>query len=131
MRVTPTPEMIGRANALAPELKYETVKAMLEAALEHLPTPISMEIRNQVIADSMPALIGGFLRQMRLHQIALVFHDGGLEGGKATVTAREALAQGSASYASMIGEEQTHRLVEAVSESLWDASSGLQAAKLV
>ena len=131
MKITPTPEMIGRANALAPELTYETVRAMLEAAMGDLPTPAVLAIRDQVIADSMPDLMGGFLRRLRLYQICLVFHNGLLEGGKTTLSAREALMQGSKDYVDLLGPEQVDRLFEAVSQSFWDASGGLQAAKLV
>lgn len=131
MKITPTPEMIGRANALAPDLTYETVRAMLEAAMVDLPTSGVSAIRDHVIADSMPDLIGGFLRHLRLYQIALVFHDGLLEGGKTTLSAREALMQGSIGYVDQLGPEQVDRLIEAVSQSFWDASGGLQAARLV
>lgn len=131
MKVTVTPDMVGRANALMPELPYETVKAMLEASLSSLPLPVTFEIRNQVIASSMPELVGGFLRHLRLHQIALVFHDGLLEGNKTTGTAAQSLMNGAKSYSELIGDEGVACLFEEARKNLWDGSGGLQAAKLV
>lgn len=76
MKVTTTPDMVGRANALAPELPYETVKAMLEAALSSLPLPVACEIRDQVIADNKPDLVKALLSYLRLHGFALVYYGG-------------------------------------------------------
>jgi len=131
MKITVTPDMVGRASALAPGLTYEAVKAMLEAATSNLPLPVSLEIRDQVIAENMPELVGGFLQHLRLHQIALVFHDGQIEGGKTMVAAHESLLRGSQSYSDLIGPESVDRLFKETRRSLWDASSGnLQTAKL-
>ena len=55
--------MVGRANALVPALKFETVKAMLEAAMASVPLPVAMEIEDQVIVEKMPDLIGGMERR--------------------------------------------------------------------
>lgn len=131
MKIAVTPDMVGRASTLAPELTYETVKAMLEAAVSSLPLPATLELRDQVITDNMPDLVGGFLRHLRLHQIALVFHDGLLGGGSTRVTAKESLMKGVISYSDMIGQAGVDRLFEETSRSLWDASGGLQSAKLV
>lgn len=131
MKIQVTPDMVGRANALAPSLTHETVKAMLEAATSNLPVPVTLEIRDQVIAENMPELVGGFLRHLRLHQIALVFHDGQIEGGKTMVTAHESLQRGTQSYSDLIGPEGVDRLFKETRRSLWDASGGsLKTAKL-
>lgn len=131
MKIEVTQDMVGRANALAPELTYATVKAMLEAAMSNLPLPVTLGIRDQVIAENMPEFVGGFLRHLRLHQIALVFHDGQIEGGKTMVTAHESLQRGVQSYSDQIGPEGADRLFKETCRSLWDASSGsLQTAKL-
>ena len=98
MKITVTPEIVGRASALAPGLTYETVKAMLETATSNLPLPVTLEIRDQVIAENMPELVGGFLRHLRLHQIAIVFHDGQIEDEKTMVAAHESLQRGTKSY---------------------------------
>lgn len=124
-----TANMVGRANALAPDLPYETVKAMLEAAMSSV--PVSLAVRDNVIADTMPDLVGGFLRTMRLHQIALVYHNGLLEGAHTSVTAHDSLKKGSMAYSDILGTQGAHRLEEEARRSLWDASGGLQSARLV
>lgn len=129
MNISVTPDMVGRANALAPELSYEVVKAMLEAAMASL--PVSLQIRDQVISDGMPDLVGEFLRHLRSRQIALVFHDGLLEGGKTGGTAEESLLKGAMYYSDLLGPGGVDRLFKETSMSLWDASSGWPSAKRV
>ena len=121
-----TDEMIGRANAVDPNIPFDVVRAMLEAAASGVGVPYAerVQIEEALIRERFPVLMGDFVRRLRKHSIAMVYHNGHIENSPVNRTAGQVLKDVTDLWHDVSDDDCDKRLYDNLSWSLWDASQG-------
>jgi DNA-binding transcriptional LysR family regulator len=121
-----TDEMAGRANAVAPNIPFDVVRAMLDAAMSGVGVSYAdrVQIEEDVIREKFPVLMSDFVRRLRKHSIAMVYHNGHIENSPVNRTAEKVLKDVADSWHEVSDDNYANRLYDGLSGSLWDASQG-------
>lgn len=102
--------------------------AFSKAGLDY--SEANLQAIQAAIETVLPDLMGGLVRSLRAHGIALVFHNGQIEGGPGGLSAGQALYEAVAGKSvEGLSPECLDSIARQLMVSLWDASAGFHEVK--